>query len=183
MTAAVGIVMMWRALSAVIRKPRAVRDFSRVIASVPIAAAFVIAPAIITISCLLHSHPGLYLNVFGGNRIGYFFPHDEYYDLGARESIKFIAEGAPPGAVLASEIPGVVQYYLERFNRTDIRSQVISDPGFTLAEVRPDYVLLQPGRLYFENQENFRLIEKDWSMAQSSIYEGAAASRVYTRVE
>ena len=141
---------------------------------------FVIAPAVVTTSCLIHSYPSLYVNVFGGNRIGYFFPHDEYYDLGARESIKFIAETAPPGAMMASEIPGVVQYYLERFNRTDIRSQIISQPGFTLTEGRPDFVLLQPGRVYFENVENFRFIEKNCPIAQSSVYEGTSATRVYT---
>ena len=101
----------------------------------------------LTIESLLRSHPSLYVNVFGGNRIGYFFPHDEFYDLGARESIRFIAETAPPGAKMASETPGVVQYYLERFSRSDIRSEIISQPSFTLNGGRPDFVMLQRGRV------------------------------------
>jgi hypothetical protein len=117
--------------------------------------------------------------VFGGNRIGYFFPHDEFYDLGARESIRFIAENAQPGAKMASEIPGVVDYYLERFNRLDIRSEIMSQPSFTLSGGRPDFVLLQGGRVYIENVANFKLIEERFPVVQASVYEGAAASRVY----
>jgi len=179
MTAAVGIVLMWRSLSAAIRRIAADGAVARVTAAIAITAAFIIAPAALTIECLLRSHASLYLNGFGRNRIGYFFPHDEFYDLGARESIRFIAETAPPGAKMASEIPGVVQYYLERFNRPDIRSEIISQPSFTLNGGRPDFVMLQRGRVYFENRENFKLIEMNFPIVQASVYEGAAASRVY----
>ena len=142
-------------------------------------AAFIIAPAAITIDYVLSSHPSLYVNVFGGNRVGYFFPHDEFYDLGARESIRFIAETAPPAARMASEIPGVVQYYLERFNRPDIRSEIISQPSFTLNGDRPEFVLLQGGRVYVENSENFKFIVKNCPVLQASVYDGAVASRVF----
>jgi hypothetical protein len=179
MTAAVGIVLIWRSLSAAIRKIAADVAVARVTAAVAVTAGLIIAPAALTIDCLLRSHPSLYVNVFGRNRIGYFFPHDEFYDLGARESIRFIAETAPPGAKMASEIPGVVQYYLERFNRPDIRSEIISQPSFTLNGGRPDFVMLQRGRVYFENLENFKLIEINFPIVQASVYEGAAASRVY----
>ena len=179
MTASVGIVLMWEVLSFVIGKLAGSRNLARATAAVAITAAFLIAPAMVTINCLLNSYPSLYVNVFGRSRIGYFFPHDEFYDLGARESIRFVAETAPPGAMMASEIPGVVQYYLERFNRTDIRSKIISQPGFTLDRGRSDFVLLQRGRVYFENRENFKFIEKNFPIAQSSVYEGADAARVY----
>jgi len=179
MTASVGIVLMWRFLSSAIKKIAADRSVSRVTAAVAVTAAFIIAPAALTIESLLRSHPSLYVNVFGGNRIGYFFPHDEFYDLGARESIRFIAETAPPGAKMASETPGVVQYYLERFSRPDIRSEIISQPSFTLNGGRPDFVMLQRGRVYFENLENFKFIEKNFPIVQASVYEGTAASRVY----
>jgi len=179
MTASVGIVLMWRSLFALIRKMGAGAKGSRLIAAVAVSAAFIIAPSILTLRCLLQSHPSLYVNVFGGNRVGYFFPHDEFYDLGARESIRFIAETAPPGAKMASEIPGVVHYYLERFNRPDIRSEIISQPSFTLSRGRPDFVLLQHGRVYIENLANFKFIEERFPVVQASVYEGAAASRVY----
>jgi hypothetical protein len=179
MTAAVGIVVMWQSLFGLIKKTGTGANPARVAAAVAIGAAFVIAPAIVTVRCLRQSYPSLYVNVFGGNRIGYFFPHDEFYDLGARESIRFIAENAQPGAKMASEIPGVVDYYLERFNRLDIRSEIMSQPSFTLSGGRPDFVLLQGGRVYIENVANFKLIEERFPVVQASVYEGAAASRVY----
>jgi len=179
MTASVGIVLMWRSLASLIRKAGAGLQGARVTASVAVTAAFIIAPAAVTIDYVLRSHPSLYVNVLAGRRVGYFFPHDEFYDLGARESIRFIAETAPPAAKMASEIPGVVEYYLERFNRPDIRSEIISQPSFTLSGDRADFVLLQRGRVYVENIENFNFIEKNFPIVQASVYEGAAASRVY----
>jgi hypothetical protein len=183
MTAAVGIVTMWGMMSAFVRKLVANARIAEVAAAIPISLAFVIAPAVVTIDCILHSYPSLYVNVFGRGRVGYFFPHDEFYDLGARESIRFIAETAPRSALMASEIPGVVQYYLERFNRPDIGSQIISQPSFDLTHGRPDFVLLQRGRVYVENQEHSKAIENGYPIAQSSVYEGAAASRVYVTGE
>ncbi len=177
MTAAIGAVVAWRALTSGLEQMSFNKQPSRIAATAAIAAVFILAPAITMIRAM--PNPGLYVNALGGGRAGYFFPHDEFYDLGARESIKFIAETAPPGARMASEIPGVVEYYLERYNRPDIQSEIISQPSFTLSEGRPDFVLLQPGRLYFENKENYNFIEKSFPVVQSSVYEGAAAARVY----
>ena len=179
MTAAVGIVVIWRLLSSAIKRSGAGMQIARASAAVAVAAAFLVAPSVLTIRYLLVSHPSLYVNVLGGSRTGYFFPHDEFYDVGARESIRFIAETAPPDAKMASEIPGVVEYYLERFNRRDIRSEIMSQPSFTLSNGRPDFVLLQRGRVYVENIENSSFIEKNFPIVQESVYEGAAASRVY----
>ena len=39
-------------------------------------------------------HYALYTNALGGGKAGYFFPHDEFYDDGLREAIKFVAEQA-----------------------------------------------------------------------------------------
>lgn len=177
MTAAVGMIVLWRGLSYLIRRTSLDIRLAGRLAAIPVAAVFVIAPAVTMIESM--PYPSLYLNAFGAGRVGYFFPHDEFYDLGARESIKYIAETAPPGARMASEIPGVVEYYLERYNRTDIRSEIMSQPNFSLSEGRPDFVLLQRGRLYFENQENFSFIEKNFPVVQSSMYGGAAAAQVY----
>jgi hypothetical protein len=178
MTAAVGMVVLWRMLSYLIRRASVGEWRAGQLAAIPVAVVFVIAPAVTMIRSM--PYPSLYLNAFGAGRVGYFFPHDEFYDLGARESIKYIAETAPPGARMASEIPGVVEYYLERYNRPDIRSEIISQPNFSLSEGRPDFVLLQRGRLYFENQENFSFIEKNFPVVQSSTYGGAAAAQVYS---
>ena len=180
MTAAVGVAALWRLTKLFIRKLSLDGLVVRPLAASLIAAALIIAPGVDAIRLVIFSYPSLYVNVLGRNHIGYFFPHDEFYDLGARESIRFIADTAPPQAMLASEIPGVVQYYLERFNRPDIRSEIISQPSFTLSKnERPTFVMLQRGRVYFENIDNFNYIEKTFPLVQSSIYEGAAAARVY----
>jgi len=179
MASALGIVVMWDAVAAQLRK-FGTGQVARVSAATIVIAAFVIAPSALTVKSLLHSHPSLYVNLFGRGRVGYFFPHDEFYDLGARESIRFVAETAPQGATLASEIPGVVEYYLERFYRPDIRSHIISQPSFSLSQEPPDFVLLQRGRVYFENIKNFEFIEKNFVPVQSSVYEGAPAATVYS---
>jgi hypothetical protein len=119
------------------------------------------------------------MNALGGNRVGYYFPHDEFYDLGARESIEYLAQTAPRGATIASDIPGVVEYYLERYHRPDIRSEILSHPGFSLERSQPDYVVLQRGRVYFENQQTFKQIENTYPVVPASTYAGSDAVRVY----
>jgi hypothetical protein len=178
-TAAVGIVAMWRVLSSALGRLIVQWDGVPRIAGVATALVFVAAPALTTAEVMRSSHPGLWVNALGGGRIGYFFPHDEFYDLGARESIRYIAENAARGARMASEIPGVVQYYTERYNRPDIRSEVLSRSRFDVTEGLPDFVLLQRGRLYFENREIFHFIETNYPVVQSSIYSGAPASQVF----
>jgi hypothetical protein len=176
-TAAVGIAVMWRGATNLIKKFSLDPALAGRAAAAALAVAFVVVPSATTLLSL--PYPSLYLNALGGGKVGYFFPHDEFYDLGARESIRYVAEHAPRGATLASEIPGVVEYYLERYNRPDIRSEIISHPKFDLVRDPPDYVLLQRGRTYFENQEDFKLLEGSFSPVQASTYLGADAARVY----
>jgi len=176
MTAAIGILVMWRWLAARAQQLTP-SPYAANLAAVALAIVFLVAPAVSMLGSL--PFPNLYLNTLGGQRVGYFFPHDEFYDLGARESIRYIADNAPPGARLATEIPGVVEYYLQRYRRPDIQVEIMSQPGFTLSERAPDYVLLQPGRVYFENRENYEFIERTFPIVQSSDYGGATAARVY----
>ncbi len=177
MTAAVGIVVIWRVIAGWMKRLSFEQRIARIAIATTVVAVFIVAPSIATLNSL--PTPSLFMNAIGGNRAGYFFPHDEFYDLGARESIKYIADNAPEGITIASEVPGVVQYYLQKYNRTDIKSLAISHPEFSLARSRPYYVLLQPGRVYFENQEIFKFIERTYPVVQASTYEGVAASQVY----
>jgi hypothetical protein len=178
MIAAIGILALWRWMAKLFQQFAVDWRFAEKAAGVLAAVIFIAAPAFVTLKWGL-PHPGLYTNLLGSGRVGYFFPHDEFYDLGARESIKYIAEHAPPNATIASEIPGVVEYYLERYNRPDIRSRIMSQPDFNLKESALDYILLQRGRLYFENQANFKFVENHFPLAQTSSYNGAAAAQVY----
>jgi hypothetical protein len=176
MTAAIGIVVMWGWLSQWLRRwtlsPKALQ-----LAAAALAILFIVLPAVSMVRSL--PYPNLYLNALGGGRVGYFFPHDEFYDLGARESIRYIADHAPPRSRLATEIPGVVEYYLQRYNRPDIEVEIMSQPSFSLDTDAPDYVLLQPGRVYVENRDNYQFIERNFPVVQSSDYDGASAARVY----
>jgi hypothetical protein len=176
MTAAIGILVMWGWLSRRLRRMTLAPHATR-LAAAALAVLFIVLPTISMLRSL--PYPNLYLNAFGAGRVGYFFPHDEFYDLGARESIRYIADTAPPGARLATEIPGVVEYYLQRYNRLDIEVEIMSQPSFSLNGDAPDFVLLQPGRVYVENRDNYQFIERTFPVVQSSDYGGATAARVY----
>jgi len=179
LSAAVGAVVVARWLTRVIAKAGIDWRFARRSAWALVGAVFVALPAVSAARALATSQPGLFVNELAGNRVGYFFPHDEFYDLGARESIKYIADTAPTGARMASEIPGVVEYYLDRFRRPDVRSEILSQPKFSLSAGRPDYVLLQRGRVYVENLASTEEIEANWQVVQSSTYGSATTARVY----
>ena len=129
-------------------------------------------------------HYALYVNALGAGRAGYYFPHDEFYDDGLREAIKYVADHAPRGATIAHETPGVVRYYLEKFGRTDLNSRVISDPAFDPRTADgPAYFILQRGRTYFENREELDAVRTGGEFTK--LYEGkikdATAAEVYTR--
>jgi hypothetical protein len=170
MTAALGILVFCQRASSLFEKfsipPRPARALAAC------SCLFIIAPAATTLRSL--PHPGLYVNALGGGRTGYFFPHDEFYDLGARESIQYIAEHAPAAAMVASEIPGVMRYYLQRYSRQDIKIEIISRPGGD-----PRLVLLQSGRVYFENRADVDAIRRRFRAVQSSSYAGTVASEVF----
>ena len=74
----------------------------------------------------MRPHYALYTNELAANKAGFFFPHDEFYDDGLREAIKYVCEQAPQGATIAHETPGVTRHYLKEFGRTDLNSKTIS---------------------------------------------------------
>ncbi len=99
-------------------------------------------------------HYALYTNALAEGKAGYFFPHDEFYDDGLREAIRYVCEQAPAGATIAHETPGVARHYVGVFGRTDLNSQAVSSKKFDVRTAAgPVYVLVQRGRTYFENRE------------------------------
>ena len=125
-------------------------------------------------------HYAAYTNVLGGGRRGYYCPHDEFYDDGLREAIRFICEIAPQRATIFHETPGVVRYYLEKYGRTDLQSRVLSDHNFNLADApQPSYFIVQPGRTYFENQEKLKGIRASFPNVYQVMVQGARAVEVY----
>lgn len=125
-------------------------------------------------------HYALYTNALGGGRAGYFFPHDEFYDDGVREAVKFVCNNAPQGATIANETPGVVRYYLSVYGRTDLNSQVISSREFDVtAAPGPVYVIVQSGRTYFENREEFEAVRAKFRKVDEVKINGATAAEIF----
>ncbi len=125
-------------------------------------------------------HYALYTNAIGAKHVGYFFPHDEFYDDGLREAIKFVSDSAPPGAVIAHETPAVTRYYLQRFGRTDLQSKAISSPDFDPAQIPvPAYIIVQRGRTYFENQEKLAMIRRKFRKVHETTIRGIPAAEVF----
>jgi len=125
-------------------------------------------------------HYALYTNALASDKIGYYFPHDEFYDDGLREAIQFVCEKAPPGAIIAHETPAATRYYLERCGRTDLNSQEISTPRFDVGKVSgPVYVIVQRGRTYFENREKLDFIRANFKMVHAISVNGMTAAEVF----
>jgi transposase len=125
-------------------------------------------------------HYALYTNALGANVAGYYFPHDEFYDDGLREAIRYVCETAPQGATVLHETPGVARYYLQKFGRTDLQSRVLSDAKLNLADApKPAYIIIQRGRTYFENQQKITEARARLPKVHEVYVWGAQAAEVY----
>ena len=179
MTAAVGIVALVRLVSSFFKgvsMERALR-----LTSLAALVVFIVWPA--WTAYAHRPHYAMYTNALGGqSAAGYYFPHDEFYDDGLREAIEFVCRSAPEGAMIVHETPGVVGYYLEKFGRNDMQSRVLSDPNFKLADVPASaFIILQPGRTYFENQEKMREVRASFRKVYEGLVENVVAVEAYTR--
>jgi transposase len=126
-------------------------------------------------------HYALYTNALAADKVGYFFPHDEFYDDGLREAIKFVCDTAPPGAIIAHETPAATRYYLEQFRRTDLNSKAISTPDFDVTKISgPAYFIVQKGRTYFENREKLAFIRANFRMVHEVKVHGIVAAEVFS---
>jgi dolichyl-phosphate-mannose-protein mannosyltransferase len=125
-------------------------------------------------------HYALYTNALASQQTGYFFPHDEFYDDGLREAIKFVCDTAPPGALIAHETPATTRYYLERFGRTDLNSKALSAPEFDVASVSgPAYIIIQRGRTYFENQHKIATVRATFKQVHEVKVNGLTAAEIF----
>ena len=127
-------------------------------------------------------HYGLYTNALAAGKAGYFFPHDEFYDDGLREAIKFVCDDAPAGATIAHETPGVARHYLAVFGRSDLNSKPISAKDFDVRTTAgPVYVIVQRGRTYFENREELDYVRTHFQRVHQVNIDGATAAEVFSR--
>jgi asparagine N-glycosylation enzyme membrane subunit Stt3 len=174
MLAAIGLVELIRLVS---RRLNAVKQTHAIVGAVAVAI-FVGVPAWMAYSA--GPHFALYTNALAANKIGYFFPHDEFYDDGLREAIKFVCDTASPGATIAHETPGVTRYYLETFLRTDLNSKAISAPDFDVTKISgPVYFIIQRGRTYFENRDKIAFIRDNFKKIHEVSINGMTAAEVF----
>jgi hypothetical protein len=174
MIAAIGVIEMYRFL---IRRLGASKQTRAVLATL-VLAIFLVWPA--WMACVAGPHYALYTNALGGGKAGHFFPHDEFYDDGLREAIKFVCDSAPQGAIIAHETPAAARYYLEQFGRTDLNSKAISSPDFEVANIsRPAYFIVQRGRTYFENQDKLAYIRANFKKAHEVSINGMTGAEVF----
>ena len=125
-------------------------------------------------------HFALYTNALAPGKAGYFFPHDEFYDDGLREAIRFVCEKAPSGATMAHETPAVASYYLAQFGRMDLKSQAISSADFDVRSANgPVYVIVQRGRTYFENRDELDYVRSNFQRVHAVTIYGAGAVEVF----
>lgn len=109
-----------------------------------------------------------------------FFPHDEFYDDGLREAIKFVCEAAPNGALIGHETPAATRYYLEKFGRMDLNSKAISSEDFEVASISgPAYIIVQRGRTYFENRDKIDVVRATFRKAHEVKINGLTAAEVF----
>ncbi len=174
MLAAIGVVALIRFVNGRLHAAKQIRAV--VVASV--VAIFVLGPAWLAYKA--GPHYALYTNALGADKVGYFFPHDEFYDDGLREAIKFVADAAPPGAIIAHETPAVTHYYLEQFGRTDLISRHMSAPDFDVTKISgPAYFIVQRGRTYFENRDKLAFIQANFRHVHQVSIKGMDAAEVY----
>jgi hypothetical protein len=174
MLAAIGVVEPFRFLC---RRLNATKQ-ARVLLATFVVVVFVGWPAWIASSA--GPHYALYTNALAANKVGYFFPHDEFYDDGLREAIKFVCDTAPPGAIIGHETPAATHYYLEQFQRTDLNSKAISAPDFAVANISgPAYFIVQRGRTYFENREKLEYIHAHYPKIHEVSIVGMVAAEVF----
>jgi len=143
-------------------------------------ALFVGLPAIIAAT---HGpHYALYTNALAADKAGYYFPHDEFYDDGLREGLRFICDVAPQGATVAHETPAVARYYLTKFGRSDLSSRAISANDFNpITTPGVVYVVVQKGRTYFENRDELAAVRANFKKIHEVKTDGLTAVEVFVK--
>jgi hypothetical protein len=127
-------------------------------------------------------HYRLYVNLFGGGaaRAGDYFPHDEFYDAPVRDALNEIARRARPGALVASETPGLAKYYSRRAGREDVECVSLSDPAALARLQAGDFIVAARGRRYHSNESLLSALERSAAPAFSVSLGETKAIDVYT---
>lgn len=174
MLAAVGAVTLIGLATALFKNSERARSLVTIVAFL----ALIVWPA--WIAYANGPHYALYTNALAADRAGYFFPHDEFYDDGLREAIKYVCEVAPQNAVIAHETTAVTRYYLQEFGRADLQSRAISAADFDPANLSTSsYIIVQRGRTYFENRDKISFVRSNFTKLHEVSIEGLIAAEVF----
>jgi hypothetical protein len=84
------------------------------------------------------------------------FPESSY-DFGVREAVARIVASARPGATVVSDVPQVVEFYLSRSVREDLRVKPLSSTG-VFSSTTEQWVIVQESHAYFETEELITLL-------------------------
>ncbi len=177
-TMAIGLSFSYDCLKAWWEKRSQISATTRYVLVSSIAIFFLVIPILTVIN--VAPFYSLYVNALAGkDKVGYYFPHDEFYDLGLREAVKYISEIAEPNSLIANDASSVINYYTRVYSRDDLKSVELSAPNFSFSENVPTYVILQDGRRYFENIDRFNFIETHYTLIKEFKIFGASAVRIY----
>ncbi len=123
----------------------------------------------------------LYTNALGGGRAaaGGRFPHDEFYDASTPEAASAIAARARTGALVASETPGLFDYYARRAGRDDLVQVSLSDAPAVRGLSAGDFVVVARGRRYFSNDALLSRLEVVARPFASQALGGVPSARIF----
>jgi hypothetical protein len=146
-------------------------------------AAIVVASVLDPLSALVSSAPfySLHQNALAARFFtpGMLFPDDEFYDAGVREAVADLARVAQPGAVIASDATNVVQVYLDRLGRSDLRSVSLSQNHLASVDAPEIWVLAQDAHTYFENQATLQQLRAGGAPLREYVVGGGVAVQVF----
>lgn len=176
--AAIGVVELIRFATRRLDASHAAKQIHLIVVAL-VVGVFVLVPG--WLAYKVGPHYALYTNALAADKVGYFFPHDEFYDDGLREAIKFVCDTAPAGAIIAHETPAATHYYLAEFRRNDLNSKAISAPDFDVTKISgPAYFIVQRGRTYFENRDKLAFIRANFKRVHVVSINGMEAAEVFS---
>jgi len=125
-------------------------------------------------------HFRLFTNTVGGGmaKAGTYFPHDEFYDAGSRETVEEISRMAPGHALIACEAPYLLDYYADRVGTPALDTVSLSEPNSVARLKDGDFVVITAGRRYFSN-DAYQQALSQYSPEGSVELAGATFSRIY----
>lgn len=132
-------------------------------------------------SLAVSSHFRLFTNSIGTYfaPVGSYFPHDEFYDVSAREVVADIAARARPWAITACETPTLFEYYARKIGRDDLVFVSLSDPSAVGRLAEGDFVVSAGGRSYLSNVAYVEYLAGSTAPAAETQAMGVVSAQIY----